>query len=576
MEAGSQSQRLFLARLAIGLAQGLVLYLLYSAGEAKTWPATQGTVFVPLLLVSLAAPVGLILSLGAMSCRKALTWVGIASALVALLGFFDSWMGASQVFDIEIPSAQLVLFGAGGLFIAHALVTGGVTDRRFMASYPTHFDVAWKLAVQLALSILFVGAFWLLLWLGAGLFGLVKLDFFEKLLQHAWFSIPVLSVAAAGALHLTDIRPVLVQGARTLLLTLLSWLLPLITMIVGGFVATLPFTGLGALWSIGHATALLLAAAAVLIVLINAAYQDGVPERMPPKILRLAGTVAAILTVPLTLIAAYALFLRVHQYGWSVDRVTVAAIILVALAYAGGYARAALMQGPWLARIESWNFHVSLLALALMIALFTPLASPARIAVADQMARLKEGRISPANFDFRYLRWHGGRYGLTALNDLKRSANATVRDGASAALLEKNPHTPGPSLSWPQNVKVYPAGQKLPRDFVETPWDRVSCRVANVGACQAVLADFDGDGQQDILIFPAKGGTGQIFIRKSDGAWHQKGRIEIPLRCSGLLAALQEGRFKISPEAHPLSRFEAAGVSLHIAPVPDSEPSCPK
>jgi hypothetical protein len=72
MDAISQSQKLFLTRLAIGLTQGLVLYLLYRAGDAKVWPATQGPLFIPLLLVSLSAPIGLILSLGTMPWRKAL------------------------------------------------------------------------------------------------------------------------------------------------------------------------------------------------------------------------------------------------------------------------------------------------------------------------------------------------------------------------------------------------------------------------------------------------------------------------------------------------------------------------
>ena len=47
---------LFAARLTIGLLQGLALYLLYRAQEAGAWPATQGLVFVPLLLVMLAGP----------------------------------------------------------------------------------------------------------------------------------------------------------------------------------------------------------------------------------------------------------------------------------------------------------------------------------------------------------------------------------------------------------------------------------------------------------------------------------------------------------------------------------------
>ena len=69
-----------MTRLAIGLAQGLILYLLYRIADAKVWHAIQGTIFIPLLLVALTAPIGLSLSLGAMPWRKALTWVAIASA----------------------------------------------------------------------------------------------------------------------------------------------------------------------------------------------------------------------------------------------------------------------------------------------------------------------------------------------------------------------------------------------------------------------------------------------------------------------------------------------------------------
>src|SRR5262249_25527016 len=163
-------------------------------------------------------------------------------------------------------------------FIAHALILGANADRRLVAKYSTHFDIAWKMAVQLALGGAFVGAFWALLWLGAGLFALIKLEFFRKLIEHPWFAIPITALVAASALHLTDIRPVLVRGVRTLALTLLSWLLPVISLIVTGFLVSLPFTGLAPLWSFGHASALLLVAAAALIVLINAAYQDGDAE----------------------------------------------------------------------------------------------------------------------------------------------------------------------------------------------------------------------------------------------------------------------------------------------------------
>ena len=571
-----QSQQLFLTRLGIGLAQGLILYLLYRIADAKAWPATQGVIFIPFLLVALTAPIGLSLSLGAMPWRKALAWVGIASAVVALLGFCDAWMVMRQEDGIAFPSAQLIFFGAGGLFIAHALVTGGVSEGRFMASYATHFDVAWKLGIQLGLSFLFVLAFWLLLWLGSALFSLINLKFLEGLLGEAWFSIPILAVAAGGALHLTDVRPTLVQGARTLALTLLSWLLPLITLMVAGFVASLPFTGLQALWSFGHATALLLAATAALLVLINAAHQDGASERMPPKVLQIAGTVAALLTVPLTLIAAYALSLRVLQYGWTVDRVTVAAIIIVALAYAGGYAYAALSRGRWLARIERWNFQVCLLILALMIAMFTPIASPMRIAVNDQMARLESGKVAPENFDYAYLRWGGGRYGQATLVKLSRSENAYIRQAASEAQKSVDRYTPiaAPAGYIAQRVTVYPRGTALPAAFFKTDWDknpansaRPACmRLADI-RCDAILHDLDGDGVQEVVMFATGNSTISVF-RLNDAGWSLTASFEAP--CPGMQEALRSQKFTTSPPAARWNDLMIEGQRLplnrHAAP----------
>jgi hypothetical protein len=54
----------------------------------------------------------------------------------------------------------------------------------------------------------------------------------------------------------------------------MSWILPVAVVLVAGFICSLPFTGLAALWETRHATSVLLSAA-VLLVLINAAFQNG-------------------------------------------------------------------------------------------------------------------------------------------------------------------------------------------------------------------------------------------------------------------------------------------------------------
>src|SRR5205823_3428641 len=214
----------------------------------------------------------------------------------------------------------LMLFAAAGLFIAHSLVMAGVRDRRRIAAYTTHFDLAWKLGVQLAFSGLFTGVSWLVLLLGAQLFELVKLTFLTELMREEWFAIPVTAFAFACAMHLTDVRPAIVHGIRGLLLVLMSWLLPVAVLLVGGFLAALPFTGLAPLWGTRHAASVLLCAVAAFVVLINAAWQQGGDGNGVAGAVRVAARIAALLLAPLVIIAVYALFLRVRDYGWTGDR----------------------------------------------------------------------------------------------------------------------------------------------------------------------------------------------------------------------------------------------------------------
>src|SRR5471032_1821212 len=151
-------------------------------------------------------------------------------------------------------------------------------------------------------------------------------------------------------MHMTDVRLAIVRGIRTLLLVLLSWILAGAALIVDGFLVTLIFTGLYHLWQTRFAATLLLGSDALLVVLINAAFQSGVAADVAP---------------------------RVGDYGWTSERVIAAACLLVASCYAAGYAWAACRPGAWLAAIAKVNRATAFVILALLLALFTPLADPA-------------------------------------------------------------------------------------------------------------------------------------------------------------------------------------------------------
>ena len=573
-------------RLAAGLLQGGLLYLLHRAGGSGTWPATEPLLFFPLLLAAVLLPILLISSLGHVGGRKLALWMAAAAAAIAAFGLHDAWragggppiigMGKAERF----PSALVSVFSAAFFFIAHSLVMAGVQEGRRLAGYATYFETAWKLFIQAAFSVLFVGALWAMLNLGSGLFMLLKLEFLKLLLREAWFNAPVLCFAFACAMHITDVRPAIVRGIRTLLLVLMSWLLPVTVALLAGFLGSLPFTGLETLWKTGHATSVLLSAAATLVVLINAAYQNGEVAGTVARVVRWSARIGALMLLPLVAIAVHALSLRVGDYGWSSDRLIAAACLLVAGCYAAGYAYAALQRGPWLHTLSMTNVGAAWLVLAVLLALFTPIADPARISVNSQMARLERGAVKADKFDYEYLKFEGARYGRAALERLKAASGADAalkRAGATAALSKAHRgQRSGEALSSAQigvNLTVWPKGASLPQGFAAAAWsgqhaggaDVPLCLYQQGAHCDAIVMDMTGDGQPDVLVIGAAPHIGSSLLALRDGKWVVAGRLPYTLSgCESLLGKLREGR--VATVAKALPDLEVDGVRIPVEP----------
>lgn len=604
-EAGEQSlagsQSLGRVRLIVGLGQGLALYLLYRAGNVHAWPATNPLVFAPLALIAFFVPLIAIEGLGAMRRRTLILWIAAAVIVLAGLGVYDRWRlwladypsSSNGVPGEDLPSFALFLFAGAGLFIAHTLIAAGDAERKFIARYETYFDTAWKLGLQLALAVAFVAVFWGVLELGAALFGLIDLHFLAKLLEYAWFYIPATTLAVAAALHLTDVRAKLVAGIRSVALVLLSWLLPLMALLAVGFLASLLFVGFEPLWKTRAATALLLTSAAALVVLINAAWQNGAPEHTPPFILRIGGTAAAFALVPLVAIAAYALFLRVSQYGWSEERIAAAASLAVAACYAFGYAASALrgsvLRWHWLEGVAEVNIAASFVVLAVLLALFTPLADPMRISVSSQMARLKSGAVPAAKFDYNYLRWSGGRFGHEALADL--AANATgpdatlIRTRAKLALASSSRYsaalTPDEIAA---QITLYPKDRLLPQSLLRQDWSSEKswmlppCLVSRGMTCEAFLAELTG-APPDQFIFVYGGETNwnaAVVAEDNPGHWAVVGYLSQP-HCKMALDALRAGQYAVvAPDEPKWRALEAGGSRFTVEPAAGLPPPCPK
>ncbi|QJD88830.1 DUF4153 domain-containing protein [Duganella dendranthematis] len=588
------SRKVMAARLAVGLVQGLLLYWLYAASRDVAWPATAPYLMAPLLTVLLIVPVLLVSSLGHLAPRQAAAWLLAALAVLLVLALHDVWRGTNSYSflsnwndkPIGSPSMLLVVFSCVFFFIAHALVMAGAQDGKRIASYNTYFEVAWKLAIQLLFSAFFVGAVFLVLYMGASLFMLVKLNFLHKLLEESWFNVPISCTAFSCAMHVTDVRPSIVRGIRTLLLVLMSWILPVAVVLVTGFLCTLPFTGLTALWETRHATSVLLFTAAVLLVLVNAAFQNGQAVVALP--LRVSARMAAILILPIIMVGIYALGLRVVQYGWTSDRVIAAASLLVASSYAIGYLWAAYQYDTWLRPLAVVNIFTSFLVLAVLLALFTPIADPARIGVNSQMARLAKGKIVAAKFDFRYLRFEGGRYGQAALEELKRSAGPDaallLREATAAQALSLKQRWQPPvrstaPVSVAANMIVWPAGAQLPASFVAQKWDAMpddrkpDCLTIKDGKCDAFILDAGGDGKQQVLLVARSyANLGRLFAAGADGNWTVVATMSYrDTACKAVIEKLRKGEFNLIDRPYKDLNVGGRRVEFEISDTPEED-----
>lgn len=567
-------QGITVLRLVFGLLQGLALYALTRSLEAKAWPSTDLRIYDPLLDVARYVPIFAIVSIGNLRSKTAAIWIALMAALCAGLGFYQGFRDPTPVNTYLIwPSWFDFHFGLFVLlFVSHSLVAAADADRRKIASFPTYFDLTWRLATQLLLSSIFVLLLWGILFLGASLFRAIGIEFFFTTIQKSWFVFPVTAVASSAALHLTDAHTGLVRGARALLLNLLSWLMPLMTVIAVGFVCTLPFTGLEPLWRTKFATGSLLGAVTILVLLVNSHFQDGVPRpENASRFLRVLRLPAVLVLTPLTALAAYGLFLRVQQYGWTSSRVIVLVLLILAACYALGYAIAALTSGTALRRLPVTNVVTAIVGIVCILALLTPIADPARIAVASQVKRLEDGAVDPSKFDFRFLRFGSARFGRDALERLqarKEGPNATrISEQATQALRAVSPYTfsanqPPPSRATTEtrraNIAMIRTGASaLPSDFLQEDWSShagvnglPSCLTRAAGKCDAVVIDLGMDGSPAIVLSndrnPAVISAAWVFAQDPAGKWTLEGTLA-NYYCPGVKAGVSAGEIDLAP-----------------------------
>jgi len=402
----------------ISLLQGLGLLYLHQAIELHYWPHGQPEWLFAFYSVMFIWPIMLLLGLDQNNGR-AMVKVTLPFALVSgLLGYYVG----HQVTPIEHIRFNALLFSfVLTMVIAtfKALMYSQQWARGERVTYSALFLWSWRNFLTLSLAMLFAGSFWLLLMLWAALFKAINIDFFSDLFEQRWFYYPAIALANGFAIIIFRKLTHIIDTITRLQQALIKFLLVLLSLVSLLFLGALPFTGLEPLWESGGSS-LILWMQALILFFVNAVYQDE-PDNWPYSVWLHRFIYICIAILPVySVISFYGLSLRIDQYGWSLSRFWAYLIWFLLALFAIGYLWGiAKYRDRWAHQLSRTNVAIGLVVLVVMLSVNSPLLDFRKMAVADQLQRLADNKVTIEDFDLSYFRNHLARPGYEGLQTLK-------------------------------------------------------------------------------------------------------------------------------------------------------------
>jgi hypothetical protein len=532
----------------IGVFQGIALYVLtLESNNPSEVPAIS-----PLWAFIWTAPAIAMLLLRRASWLKD-SLFAIAIGLIAALIF----KVAAGLFGIESGAASLADNDADGsvaltaalwatcflLFVIPTPFYQAARDAGRQAfPYNGLFLNAWTDALTVLVAIGFLIVNWIVLGIWAALFKIIKIDGFANLFAEPWFFLPFSGAMLGLGAALAREQEQIVRSLLKLVTTLFRFLAPTLACAILLFLLALPFTGLEALWDTQIAARLILAATFLFILFENAAIQT-VEERdafwKPAEFVVIAANVAMPV---LALLAAWALFQRVDQYGWTPLRLYTAMATAIAFLYAIAYCVSCLTaRRAWTAKVIRFNPPLALATLVVAILVHFPPLDPYSLSARDQLARLRDGRIESDKFDFAYLRFGLGKAGRDAFQEIERDS-ALMKDPAVADAVDLAKMLQRYTQTWRRHPSLADATEpalldvaryvefmpqhRLPPKAALEKWIGAAksvlqgCRSAHLSKqprCWIVDVDLNGDGAPDFALFT--GHYWSTLLQQQDGGW---------------------------------------------------------
>ena len=515
MDSAEISRTTRLGMIFIGLLQGALCYLLMT----YLVPHNDGWLFYG-MPATIAITSALLLTVVSFKQRALWYWMALIFVVVLAMSAWLKW----QVEDSDKWRQHEVFMFYGWRLLLMAMlalpwIQYSLHVSREQARYPHFYRQLWLNALTLLIVFVANGLFWLVLLLWSEMFKLVGIPFFSTLFFDTdWFGYVAFGLITALAVVLARTQSRLVTAVQKLLTFIATGLLPLVALLALMFILTLPFTGLEVI-SQRVSAAGLMSTLTLLLLLLMAMVREPQKEALPyPGALRYLIKCAVAVTPIYTLIAGWALWVRIQQYGWTPERLYGVLVVVVLLVWSFGYLASILRRGRNPLELQGpVILGVSLLALGLLVLLSSPVIDAWRISVNSHMGLYHSGKIKPDQVSL-YMLDHSGKPGRAALEALQKDVafNQDSKRRRDLNSLLQGSRDSVKELTATQLVSkvVIAPGSEKPDDafwtFVKAQGYRItSCAEQN--ACVLVNQDLNADGHPEQVLYAFGDGESLVF-----------------------------------------------------------------
>ncbi|EJL5625446.1 DUF4153 domain-containing protein [Salmonella enterica] len=549
MESVALSRTTRWGMMLTGLLQGVLCYLLMA------WLVPQNSDW---LFYGMPATIALssMLLLTVVSFKQGALWGWLALIFMVVLAMSGWLRWQVEAVDKWRQAELLWLYGLRLVLMAMLVLPWmqyQLHSQTGSARYPQFYMRLWHNVLTLFIALAANGLFWLVLLLWSALFKLVGIRFFSTLFfETEGFIYVAIGLITALAVILARTQSRLVAAVQKLLTLIATGLLPVVSLLALLFIVTLPFTGLAAISARVSAAGLL---STLMLLLLVAIVNEPQKRVLPyPRVLR--GMISASLCVaPIyMLLAGWALWVRIQQYGWTPDRLygalTVFVLLIWSFGYLSGLLRRGRAPGEWQGKVI---LSVSLLTLVILLLLASPVLDVWRISVNSHMARYHSGKITADQVSL-YMLDHSGKTGQEALKSLLDDETFTQdikRKRELTTFLQGNKASPTAD-DLARVVMMAPGSQKPDAAFwafvKEQNYSAASCFEQD--ACVLVSQDLNGDGQPEQVLYNFIVAESQLYGLK-DRKWTQVAFAQLPdgFSKTQLLHAIAGHRLDSAPKA---------------------------